>query len=76
MSFGNHVVGKISTALNVILTNSDPAIALSIGSIVASGEYTESDDCNGECRAFLQLHFADQFQAERDGSVDRHRYAG
>jgi len=47
LQFGTYAVGKTSSTLNVILTNSDPSVSLAINAVVASGEYTESDDCNG-----------------------------
>ena len=69
VGFGNHVVGKISTALNVILTNSDPATALSIDSIVASGDYSESNDCDGNVAPSSSCTLLINFQANATGRL-------
>ena len=69
LSFGNHPVGKSSAALNVILTNSDGATALSIDSIVASGDYTESDDCNGKLAPSASCTLLVSFKPNTTGLV-------
>src|ERR1700688_229572 len=47
LSFPNQAVGTTSSALNVILTNTDAITPLAISGITASGDYSESDDCAG-----------------------------
>ena len=47
LSFGNVGVGTASSALGVVLTNTDAVTPLAIAGIAASGDYAESDNCNG-----------------------------
>jgi 6-phosphogluconolactonase (cycloisomerase 2 family) len=47
LAFGNVSTGTSSSALSVILTNPDTGTLLGISSVTASGDYTESDNCNG-----------------------------
>lgn len=47
LNFGNQALGVASTALGVVLTNTDAVTPLAISAVLASGDYTESDNCSG-----------------------------
>ncbi len=47
LSFSGHAVGQPSSPLTVTLVNPDAFTPLSISSITASGDYSETDNCNG-----------------------------
>jgi len=45
LSFSSQVVGTTSTAKTVTLTNTSKTVSLTISSIVASGDFGETDSC-------------------------------
>jgi 6-phosphogluconolactonase (cycloisomerase 2 family) len=47
LNFGNQAVGVSSSALGVVLTNTDNITPLAISGVTVSGDYTQSNNCNG-----------------------------
>ena len=68
VSFGGHAVGRPSSPITVILVNPDTAIPLEIGSITTSGNYSETDDCNGLVAPSGSCTFSIVFTANASGS--------
>jgi hypothetical protein len=73
LSFSSQVVGTTSTAKTVTLTNTSKTVSLTITSIIASGDFGETDNCVspiaplGTCT--LNLTFSPNASGTIDGAV-------
>jgi len=72
LSFGTHLVGTTSAAIAIILTNSGTG-TLTVSSIVASGNYAESNTCGSSVAAgahcTISVTFHPTAAGSRTGSV-------
>jgi 6-phosphogluconolactonase (cycloisomerase 2 family) len=70
LSFSNQAVGTTSGAQMVTLTNTDDAHALTISTIVASGDFTETNTCVPSVAAGKSCTISVQFAPTAIGAID------
>src|SRR5580658_1096739 len=70
LSFSNQAVGTTSGAQMVTLTNTDDAHALTISTIVASGDFTETNTCVPSVAAGKSCTISVQFAPTATGAID------
>jgi 6-phosphogluconolactonase (cycloisomerase 2 family) len=70
LTFSNEVVGSKSTAQTVTLTNTDEENALTISSIVASGDFTQTNTCGSSVAAGESCAISVKFAPKATGAID------
>jgi 6-phosphogluconolactonase len=70
LSFPSQTVGTTSSGQIITLTNTDDSNALTISSIVASGDFTDTDTCNSGVMPGNSCTISVQFKPTTTGVVD------
>ena len=73
LSFGNQTLGTVSAAKTITLSNTGTAAALNINNILASGDYSQTNNCpaslNAGANCTINVTFSPSATGSRNGNI-------